>query len=88
MDANVVAQKNPAIGWDITVSVKAGSGEAISAVEVFVNGLSRWSENFNPPTSQLQKLLTQQGQYPGDNKAEVRVTDSKGRQTSTYNEWS
>jgi hypothetical protein len=36
----------------------------------------------------LQKLLTQQGQYPGDNKAEVRVTDSKGRQTSTYNEWS
>jgi hypothetical protein len=88
MDASVIAQKNPAIGWDITVSVKAGSGEAISAVEVLVNGFSCWSENFNPPTNQLLKVLTQQGQYPGDNKAEVRVTDSKGKQTSAYDEWS
>ena len=88
MDANVTVQKNPAVGWDLTVSAKAGSGEAISTVEVFVNGFSRWSGKFNPPTSQLQKLLIQQGQYPGDNKAEVRVTDSKGKQTSAYNEWS
>jgi hypothetical protein len=88
MDVTLSHQKNPAIGWDVTVVAKAGSGEGISRVEVLVNGSSRASENFNPPASQWQKVLTQQGQYPGNNKVEVRVTDSKGNQTTSYDEWS
>jgi hypothetical protein len=88
MDVNVSHQKNPAMGWDVSIVAKACAPEGISRVEVLVNGSSRSSENFNPPASHWQKVLTQQGQYPGDNKVEACVTDSKGNQTTAYDEWS
>jgi hypothetical protein len=88
MIAEISHQKNMAMGWDISVSVKPEAGQAISAVEVSVNGFNRLSENFHPPASQWQKTLIQQGQYPGENQVEVKVTDSKGTQTRSLDQWS
>jgi len=88
MDGTVTPQKDPAMDWNITVSAKAGAGESISAVEVRVNGFTKFSETFNPATNQWQRTLLQQGTYPGDNNAELIVTNAKGEKTSYYNEWS
>ncbi len=88
MDVTISHAKNPAVAWDVSVLVKASAGEGISDIEVLVDGFPETRESFNPTASQWQKVLTQQGQFPGDNKVEVRVTDSKGNQTSWYDEWS
>jgi hypothetical protein len=88
MDGTVTPQKDPAMDWDIMVSAKAGTGESISGVEVRVNGFTKFSETFNPTTNQWQRTLLQQGTYPGDNNAELIVTNAKGEKTSYCNEWS
>jgi len=73
--------------WDITVTAKAEKGETISSVEVRVNGSSVCSEEFNPPISQWNRVLTQQGQYPGENKTEFTVADSNGNESVYDDEW-
>ena len=88
MTATVTHKKNPAVAWDVSASATAGTGESIDRVELYVNGSLRHSENFNPPTGNWSKTLTQQGQYPGDNKAELRVTYNKNKTTSAIDEWS
>jgi len=75
------------MGWDITVSAQTDSHEAIARVEVMVDGFSRYDEDFNPPVHQWTKILTQQGEYPGDNKAELVITDINGNDTRCVEEW-
>ena len=87
MDGNITHQRSAVLGWDITVSAKAEAAEGISSVEVFVNGISEYSETFNRPTKEWQKTLTQKGEYPGDNKSQLIVTDDDGNESDYYDEW-
>jgi hypothetical protein len=79
--------RNPLLGWDITVNVQAAAGEKIAAVEVRVNDFRDVSDQFDPPLDSWQKLLTQRGVFPGDNRADVVVTDQNGNQTRARQEW-
>lgn len=88
MDIEINHQKNPLIGWDITVVVTAANDETISAVRVEVNGFPEVSENVNPPVKKWKRSLTQQGNFPGDNKALVTATNGTGHQDSSSDQWS
>ncbi len=81
-------QRNPAVGWDISASAKADSGEKIARAQILVNGASEYDKTFDPPISNWQRQLTQQGQYPGDNTVQVIVTSDKGENTESDDSWS
>ena len=80
-------QRNPAVGWDIAASAKADSGEKIARVQVLVNGSHEYDKAFDPPISNWQRQLTQQGQYPGDNTVQVIATNDKGDDTESDDSW-
>ena len=88
MDIEIDHQKNPLMGWDITVLVTADKAETISAVRVEVNGFHEVNENVNPPVNKWKRSLTQQGNYPGDNKVLVTATNGTGQQDSSEDQWS
>ncbi len=88
MDVTVSHSKNPAFGWDISASAKAGSGETILRAQILVNDFTKYEESFNPPLSSWQKQLLQQGEYPGDNHARVVVTNDKDADTESFDAWS
>jgi len=79
--------RNPALGWDITATAKAEKGEKIMRAQVLVNGFTEYDEQFNPAISNWQTQLRQKGQCPGDNKVEAIITDDKGEDTSSVDEW-
>ena len=87
MDIEIDHRKNPAIGWDISVLVTAEE-DGISAVRVEVNGFPEVNENVNPPVNKWKRLLTQQGNFPGDNKVLVTATDGAGHQSRGQDQWS
>ena len=80
--------KNPLADWDISASAKADTGEKIARAQIFVNGSSEYDKSFDPFISSWQTQLTQKGQYPGDNTVQVIVTDDKGDDTGSDDEWS
>jgi hypothetical protein len=80
-------QRNPAVGWDISASAKADSGEKISRVQVLVNGSREYDKMLDLPISNWQRQLTQQGQYPGDNTVQVIATSDKGEDTESDDSW-
>lgn len=88
MKVNIKPTKNPAVGWDVDVAVSADSGESIAYVEVDVDDFPELKEPIDPPEQQWEDHLTQQGQYPGDNKVLVIVTNDKGDQTRWSKRWS
>jgi hypothetical protein len=79
--------KNPAVGWDITASATADKGETIARTQIIVDDFPEYDESFDPPISNWQRQLTQQGQYPGDNNVQVIVTDSNGVDTESDDSW-
>ena len=87
MKVTISPERNPLIGWDITVSVDAGEGGKIAAVEVRVNDFREVNDSFDPPLDSWEKLLSQKGVFPGDNRVDVLVTDDKGKETRTRKEW-
>jgi hypothetical protein len=80
--------KNPAEGWDVSVVAKADQGETIARAQILVNGFSAYDESFNPPISNWQQQLKQQGQYPGSNAVQVIATSDKGEDTEFEDLWS
>lgn len=88
MNVTLKHQKNPVLGWDISASATADKGETISRGEIFVNGFSKYDKSFNPPMSQWQQQLNQQGQFPGANTSHLRITDDKGVVTESDDAWS
>jgi len=88
MKLSLAHQKDPAIGWDISASATADGGEKISGAQILVNGSSKYNKSFNPPLSQWQQQLTQQGQYPGDNTSRLEVTSDKGSVSEAEDAWS
>jgi len=57
-------------------------------VQVLVNGSREYDQTFDPPISNWQRQLTQQGQYPGDNTVRVIATSDKGDDTESDDSWS
>jgi hypothetical protein len=80
--------KNPAVGWDISASAKADAGEQITRAQIIVNGSTRYDRMFDPPISNWQESLTQQGLYPGDNTVQVIATSDKAEDTESDDSWS
>ena len=87
MDTSLTHKKNMAAGWNILASAKADKGEKISRAQIAVNGFSKYDQSFNPPISQWEQELGQQGQYPGDNTSELRITSDKGDVTVNQDAW-
>jgi hypothetical protein len=88
MDTTLTHKRNPAIGWNILASAKAGKDEKIARAQIFVNGFSKYDKSFNPPLSVWNQELSQQGQYPGDNTSHLEVTSDKGDVTPDDDAWS
>jgi hypothetical protein len=80
--------RNPALGWDISASAKAGKGEKIARARIIVNDFPEYDESFDPPISSWKEQLPQQGQYPGDNKVRVVITDEDSDDTESLDAWS
>jgi hypothetical protein len=80
--------KNPALGWDIAASAKAGAGEKISRARIFVNQLSRYDKSFDPPVASWQEQLPQQGEYPGNNEVRVVITNDRSEDAESADTWS
>lgn len=88
MDITIGHTRNPAVGWNIDVTVKGESAtEKVSQVIVKINGSAEPTEQLNPPMRSWHKLYTQKGQYPGDNKVEVTVSDQNGNRTDAADSW-
>jgi len=88
VDVTCSHSKNPTIGWDITASAKAGTGEKIARAQIFVNGDSAYDKLFDAPVNSWQEQLPGQGEYPGDNEVLVVITDDKGEDTDSIDSWS
>lgn len=87
MDIELSHSRNPLLGWDIQVTVKANAGETIASARIDVNGFPKFDQQISPPLNKWQKTLTQQGQYPGENKVLVAITNDKGDQATDEDEW-
>jgi hypothetical protein len=81
-------KKNPALGWDISASATADKGEKITRAQILVNGSNEYDRTFDPPISNWQEQLNQQGQFPGDNTVRVIATSDKGEDTESDDSWS
>jgi hypothetical protein len=88
MDVNSSHTRNPLLGWDISATAKTGKGEKIVRAQILVNDFPQSDEQFDPPISNWQRQLTQQGEFPGDNKVQIVVTDDKGEDTDSVDSWS
>jgi hypothetical protein len=87
MDIDLSHSRNPLLGWDIEVTVKADHGETITAARIDINGFSEYDQEISPPVNKWQKSLRQQGQFPGENKVLVTITNDKGEQTTDEDDW-
>lgn len=88
MDVTSSHRRNPALGWDITACAKAEKGEKIVRAQIIVNDFPEYDESFDPPVSTWQEELPQQGEYPGDNKVLVVITDDKDEDIESLDSWS
>jgi hypothetical protein len=82
------SRQKPVVGWDIDTTVKAEANELIAHVRIVVNGFPECNETVDPRARKWHKQLRQQGQYPGDNKVVVTVSDDHGQDTSNVDQWS
>jgi len=57
-------------------------------VEVRINDFSKVEDSLNPPIDSWEQLLTQVGEFPEANKAEVLVRDQNGNETRAERKWS
>lgn len=87
MKIDLSHSKNPAVGWDIQVVATADVGEKISFARITVNGFPELQENVDPQVEKWQRSLTQQGQFPGENKVLVTITNDKEEDTTDEDEW-
>jgi hypothetical protein len=52
-----------------------------------VNGFSKYDKSFNPPLSQWQGQLNEQGQYPAANTSHLKITSDNGTVTESDDAW-
>ncbi|MGH9566594.1 MAG: hypothetical protein ACRD4I_11450 [Candidatus Angelobacter sp.] len=87
MQTTVTHARNPLAGWDISVSAKAGDKETIIGARILVNGFPQYDETFDEQLNQWQQQLTQQGDYPEENKVLVEITNGNGDVIRTQDSW-
>ncbi len=87
LEIEIHHRKNPDLGWDIDVRVKARANSKLYRLEVTVNGLQTASQDFTPPVNTHKRTLVQQGLYPGDNVVHVNATDQNGQVFSAVDSW-
>lgn len=88
MTIDTAHTKDPLAGWDIDVTVAGEGKETIAHVQIEINGFTKWDEQVSPPARKWHRQMTQQGQYPGENRVVVTATDSDGQDTVAVDEWS
>lgn len=88
MDVTSSHSKNPAVGWDISAAAKAEKGEKIARAQIIVDDFPEYDKSFDPPITNWQQQLQQQGQFPGDNTVRVIVTNDKGDDAEADDSWS
>jgi hypothetical protein len=88
MTTTLTHSKNPAVGWDISASAAVGPGEKIVQVRILVDDFPEYDKTFDPPLNNWQQQLTQQGQFPGDNRVRLIITNDKGEDTEADDMWS
>ena len=87
MNIDLSHMRNPVIGWDIQVTVKADVDEKIASARIDVNGFPEFDQQLPTPLNAWHKTLVQQGNYPGENKVLVTITNDKGEQTADEDDW-
>ena len=74
----VAHQRNPALGWDITVKVAAPSDASIAQVRTAINDFPEPDDILEPPVDVYERTFVQKGVFPGSNKVVVTVVDANG----------
>ena len=79
--------KNPAIGWDITVSITTDGKERVAEVTIEINGSPEPTDNVKPPANSYENTVIQKGVYPGKNTVVVTAKDGDGNDTVAVKKW-
>jgi hypothetical protein len=87
MKIDVSHTKNSLTGWDIKVAISAETGESIASINILVNDFPQLDERLDPPVGTYTRTLTQQGEYPGDNKTLVTVYDQNCKESNAEDVW-
>ena len=87
MQIDIKHSKNALAGWDLDVTVTAEKQETVSSVAIEVNDFTESDETTPPDTRKWHKVLTQQGDFPGDNKVVVTALDQNSKATAAEDEW-
>ncbi|HZN92447.1 MAG TPA: hypothetical protein VFB81_07065 [Myxococcales bacterium] len=76
------------IAYDITVNVKASSGEYIREVRVKINGEPMATESIPVSTcTTWVRSYPQKGDYPGTTRLHVTATNDKGQSEDYLETW-
>lgn len=87
MKITVTPAKNPAIGWDITVSVEADGKERIAEVTTEINDAPEPTDFLKPAVNSYENTYIQKGVFPGNNKVVVTAKDEDGNPTIAVKKW-
>lgn len=80
--------KDPAIAWDVTLTVNGEKAEEIiSRVAVQINGSTLFDDELDPPSNTWKKEFLQKGIYPGLNKLVVTAQNQDGKSKTYTEEW-
>jgi len=88
MKTNISHTKNTVLGWDVNVSVQAEGEQKIGQVEVRINELREAQDLPGDALVSWEQQFIQKGNYPGNNKVEVTVSDQDGDETRAEQKWS
>jgi len=88
VNVEIAHSKNPAMGWDVDVTVTAEGKETIAGVRIDINGFTKCDEQVEPPARKWHRQMPQQGNYPGDNSVVVTATEAEGQESTSVDEWS
>lgn len=83
----IVPARNPAIGWDITVSVTAEGKERIAEVTTEINDAPEPTDFLKPAANFYDNTYIQKGVSPGKNKVIVTAKDEDGNPTIAVRKW-
>ncbi len=88
MKISINHARNPLLGWDIDVSVRAEDAQKIGRVTVRINDVTEAQDQPGDGLDSWEQTFTQKGVYPGSNKVEVNASDQNGNETRSEQKWS
>jgi len=87
MKVAITHTKNPATGWDITVTATAENKELVAVVKTVINDFPEPDDTLDPAANFYDRAYTQKGIYPGENKVVVTVRDADANPTVAVHKW-